>query len=196
VSIQHFSVNGTALGALRARLAWAGAEIGVPALSLLLTDGSATGKGTLDLSSSAPAYQFTGSIDGLHWHGGVLNAEGQFETAGLGIDALKNLRAEGTFTGADIALSVDDSFSKVAGDFQLSFADGWPDLKIQRLEASESDEAWTGSAASRDDGGLIVDLEREGRQRRVISVLQEPSPAISSTISPSSRTSRVAETLR
>jgi hypothetical protein len=179
IAIQHFSLNGAAMK-LRTKLLWNGPKIQFTSLALSMADGALQAAGTLDLAQSTPRYQLTGSLIDLHWHGGVLNADGTFQTSGIGVDAIQHMRAKGTFRGEDLVLSSDDAFSKASGAFDLSFADGWLDLKIQQLEVSEADEFWTGTASTRDDGRLIVDLEHEGRQRHVVSALQMPAAALSS----------------
>lgn len=183
LAVDQFSVNGTPLGSLKTRLLWNGPRIDIPALDLKLADGSVHAAGTLDVVTRAPRYQFSASVAGYHWHGGMLAADGTFRTSGTGLDALENLHAEGTFSGHDVSVSADDLFDMVSGAFEFSFADDWPKLRISRLEASQGDEAWTGNAASQSDGKLVIDLEHEGRQRRVISGLEPQSPPISSALS-------------
>jgi hypothetical protein len=182
LTIGEFSVAGTVLGPLRARLGWTGPRIQFPVLELKLPDGVLRANGTLDVAASAPLCRFSAAVSGYRWRGGVLSAEGTFQTSGTGADALEHLRAEGTFSGQDVSPDTEDMFTSVSGAFDFTFARGWPDLRISRLEASQGDEAWTGAAASQSDGKLVIDLEREGKQRRVISSLEPQSGPISSAL--------------
>jgi hypothetical protein len=135
----------------------------------------------VNLSSYAPRCQFEARVAGFPWRGGTLSADGTFETSGTGLESLQNLHASGTFAGADLNLSADDEFSKIAGQFQFSFSHGWPDLKLSRIEASDGLDAWNGTASSQSDGKLILELEHAGQQRRVIStIIPETAPTVSS----------------
>jgi hypothetical protein len=93
---------------------------------------------------------------------------------------LQNLHSTGTFTANDVTLSADNDFSKVSGQFDISFDSGWPLLKLSRIQASDGLEAWNGSAISQRDGKLIIDLEHGGHQRRVVSNLLPEATAVSS----------------
>jgi hypothetical protein len=96
------------------------------------------------------------------------------------------LQATGTFSGEDIQLSNDDAFDSVSGNFVLSFADGWPDLRLSGIQASDGEDAWDGQAATQSDGKLIVNLEHDGQLRRVVSSLgQENPPTAASTLTSS-----------
>ncbi len=75
------------------------------------------------------------------------------------------------FTGANLSLSPDDLFEKVSGGFHFSFKDGWANLRLANVQASQGEEDWTGEAASESDGKLVFDLENSGRQKRVVSTL-------------------------
>ncbi|MBV9611597.1 MAG: hypothetical protein JO091_03955, partial [Acidobacteriaceae bacterium] len=85
------------------------------------------------------------------------------------------------FSGEDLSLSADDVFSKASGLFDFSFADGWPNLRLSNIQASDGEDAWNGGAASQSDGKLVVDLQHAGRQRRVVSTLTPETPAVSSS---------------
>lgn len=171
LTIGQFSVDHMPLGPLSARFVWKGTNVQFTALRLNLPEGLIRASGAMSIKSYAPRYQFTASVTGFPWRGGLLSADGKFESAGMGMDSLQQLHAQGTFTGDDVTLSANDAFRKVAGEFEFSFANGWPDLRLSNVEASDGDEAWLGGASSRSDGKLIFDLEHEGRQRRVISTL-------------------------
>jgi hypothetical protein len=127
--------------------------------------------GSVDLAAYSPHVHFSATVSGFPWGGGLLSAGGQFHTSGIGLDSLTNLRASGSFLGRDVSLSTADAFSRVSGLFDFSFADGWPNLRLSKLQATQDEDDWTGEAASRSDGKLVVDLENGGRQRHVVSAL-------------------------
>lgn len=177
LAIDRFSVNGIKLGRLSARFTWEGTSFDFAALQLRLPEGLVRGRGTMNLASSSPSVHFDASGTGFPWRGGVLNAQGEFQTSGTGGDSFQNLRAAGTFTGANMRLSGDDAFRTVSGNFEFSFADGWPNLRLSKVEADDGEDAWEGEAASQSDGKLILDLEHDGQQRRVVSTLAPEAPA-------------------
>jgi hypothetical protein len=190
VAVGAFSVNGTELGPLTTHFLWQGANLQLPAVQITLPEGLIRGRGSVSLRSYTPRAQFSARVSGFPWRGGLLSADGDLETSGIGTDSLQNLRASGTFSGADLNFSPDDAFSRISGQFQISFAQGWPDLKLSAIEASDGLDAWNGNASSQSDGKLIMDLEHAGRQRRVVSTLTPESATTVSSISPPRNQSR------
>jgi hypothetical protein len=186
LTVAHFSANGVNLGPLSCRFTWQGPAIQFASVKLNLREGLIRAHGSLNLASYAPQYRFNATATAFPWRDGLLGAEAELVTAGTGLDLLQNLRVSGTFSGQDVQLSSEDSFNTIAGNFDLSFAAGWPDLRLSGIEASDSEDEWTGQAATQSDGKLILDLEHDGHQRRVVSTLtpQSPSPATLTTALP------------
>jgi AsmA family len=182
VSADEFSVNGAQLGSAHSHVLWQGTTVQFNSVQLNLPEGVLAGRGMLNLAVYSPHYLFDASVSGFPWRGGILNAEGTFETSGSTVEALRNLRSSGTFSGENISLSTDDVFSKVSGLFEFSFDNGWPDLRLSKIQASQGEEAWTGEAASQSDGKLIFELQNADGQRRVISSLEPEPPAASSAL--------------
>lgn len=176
-SVDRFSVQGTDLGPLRSHFLWQGANIQFRSLRLNLPEGIISGSGGLDVASYVPHARFNAKVTGFSWGGGLLSADGEFETSGTGSDTLRNLRARGAFNGQGLNLSADDAFARLTGLFTFTFDQGWPDLRLSNLSATEGDDLWTGSAASESDGKLIFDLEHSGRQRHIVSSFEPVAPA-------------------
>ncbi len=181
LTIGRFSVNKNSLGPFSAHILWQGPKVQFTSLQLNLPEGQIRANGTVDLASYSPRYRFAGNVSAFPWRGGLLNADGEFQTYGTGAESLQHLHAVGTFSGEDLNLSADDVFSKASGLFDFSFANGWPDLRLSNIQASDGEDAWNGEAASQSDGKLVFDLEHAGRQRRVISSLAPENPAISTS---------------
>ncbi|MBV9759301.1 MAG: AsmA family protein [Acidobacteriaceae bacterium] len=177
LTIGSFTVNGINLGRLSTRFTWQGTSFDFAALQLRLPEGLVRGHGTMNLASSAPSFDFEAAGTGFPWRGGLLSAQGAFQTSGTGGDSFQNLRAAGTFTGSNVQLSGQDFFNAVSGNFEFSFAGGWPNLRLSKIEADDGEDAWEGQAASQSDGKLILDLEHDGHQRRVVSTLAPELPA-------------------
>ena len=188
IVIDRLSVERAEFGPLMARFLWQEANLQFTALELNLPEGTLKASGSVNLSSYSPHYTFVAHASGLPWGGGLLRATGQIRTSGIGSESLANLRATGSFSAGDVTLPVAGSFSKVSGAFALSFGEGWPDLRLSKLHASQDDEDWSGEAASRGDGKLIFDLEHDGRPLRVVSDLipqtPVPSPPLASQAVP------------
>ncbi|MBV9613356.1 MAG: hypothetical protein JO091_12855, partial [Acidobacteriaceae bacterium] len=119
VTIANFSVNQTSLGPLSARFLWHGTDLQFTALQLNLPEGLIRARGHVNLASYLPRYRFTAKVAGFPWRGGLLNASGDFESSGLGLDTVHHLHAAGVFSGDDLTLSAEDAFSKVAGAFEF-----------------------------------------------------------------------------
>ena len=178
--IQNFSVNQTQLGALSSHFVWQGTNLQLSALQIKMPEGRLQAHGAVSMNAYSPRYRFAAKVDAFPWRGGLLSADGEFVTAGTGADTLQHLRANGNFSGEDLNLSADDAFSRVSGLFDFSFADGWPNLRLSKLQVADGEEAWNGEATSQSDGKLIFDLEHAGHQRRVVSTLApEASAAVS-----------------
>lgn len=177
ITIGQFAVNGAGLGPLSARFTWRGANFNFALLQLNLPEGLIRAHGSLNLASYSPVCRFAATASGFAWRGGVLSAQGEFNTSGTGAESLRNLQATGTFSGENVQLSGEDSFNAVSGDFDFTFADGWPNLRLSKIQAEDGEDSWEGEAASQSDGKLIVDLEHDGRQRRVVSSLAPEVPA-------------------
>lgn len=184
LTIRDFSINGTRLGALSSRFLWQGTNLQFSSLRIKMPEGHLQAHGTVNLSSYVPRYRFAANVEAFPWRGGFLSADGEFDTAGLGSDALAHMHAIGSFSGQDLNLSSEDAFTRMSGLFDLSFAGGWPKLLLSKLQAEDGEDAWNGEATSHSDGKLIFELERAGRQRRVISTLTPEAPAAVSWITP------------
>lgn len=171
LTINRFSVNQTLLGSLSAHFVWLGPVVQFTSLRLAQGESVVHAQGSLNLSSYSPQWRFQGGATGFTWGGGFLNADGEWQTSGTGIDCLRNLQANGTFSGEDIDLSATDSFDSISGHFDFSFNDGAPNLRLAGIEALQDGNEWNGEAATQKDGRLVVDLAHAGRQLHVISAL-------------------------
>jgi len=171
VAVDRFSVDQAALGSLLTHFVWVGPVVQFTSLRVGLGPASVRAQGSLNLTSYSPRWRFQGSVSGFDWGGGVLNADGEWQTSGTGVDCLHNLQASGTFSGEDIGLSATDSFDSISGHFDFSFADGAPNLRLAGIEALQDENEWNGEAATQRDGKLVVDLVHAGRQLHLISAL-------------------------
>jgi hypothetical protein len=163
---------------LRTRFAWQGVNLQLSGLQILSPDISLRASGTVNLAARAPNARFKGSVNGYRWGGGTVDAQGQVESSGAGIDALRTLHAVGSFSGTAVSLSLNEDFDKVSGAFELSFASGWPKLHLSKVQAVQPNDDWSGEALSNSDGQLIFDLGNGDRQLHIVSLLAPSSPPV------------------
>lgn len=175
LDVAKLSFGETNLGPLSTRFMWQGTSLQFSSLRLRLPAGLLRAAGTADISSYSPRYAFTAEVNNYPWRGGMLNAEGAFNTEGVGMASFTNLHAAGTFSGSDLSLSPEDVFSRMAGEFSFSFTGGGPSLRLSKVQASDTENAWTGTGISQSDGKLIFELEHAGQQRKITSSLAPES---------------------
>jgi hypothetical protein len=181
IDLPELTLGGSVVGDLRTHLRWAGTTMQLTAVRLRMAQGEITGAGAINLAGERPKYKLSGDLTGLPWRGGFLSVKGNLQASGRGSDLLRHVAAEGTFTGQDVQLSAEDEFDSLSGKFQVSLPDGWPDVRLTDIQASDGDEDWTGQAASSSDGKLVLDLQHNGQQRRVVSTLS-PDTATSAAM--------------
>jgi len=179
-AVNHFSVNGLELGELSSHFIWESTNVDITSLLLKLGGGKlAEGKidasGSVDVGSYQPHYSFNARLIGLPWAGGSIDADAQLQSFGIGSEGLQHVQATGSFSGDDLSLSADDSFTKLSGSFDFSLANGWPDFRLSKVEGLDGDDdEWSGEAVSQSDGRLIFDFRSAGRQKRIVSSLARP----------------------
>ncbi len=179
IAIAHFVVNQNDLGPLNARFLWQGVNLQLTGLQILSPDISLRAAGIVNLAARAPNARFQAALNGYRWGGGTVDAQGQVESSGAGLDAVRSLHATGSFFGTGVSLSLNEDFDKVSGAFELSFAGGWPKLHLSKVQAVQPNDDWSGEALSNSAGQLIFDLGNGDRQLHIVSLLA-PSPPVSS----------------
>lgn len=182
LSIEQLSANQTILGPLKAHFIWEGTRLEFETMQLQLAQGLVRGSGNIDLSSYSARSRFRTTADNFSWFGGLLSGEGQWESSGVGVEGLRNFRASGSFSGSDLTIRPGDIFDRASGVFKLSFAEGWPDLRVPRLQVTEQEEDWSGEASTRSDGRLMIDLETGDRQRHLVSALMPEKIRVSTPL--------------
>jgi hypothetical protein len=171
LNVSKFVVGDAPIGRLAAHFLWQGTTLDVLSLNVKMPEGRLQTEGKISLNSSVPRFDFKGSVAAFPWCGGLVDAEGTFRTKGTGEDRLRNLQATGNFAGKGLALEGDESFDSVTGNFEFTYAEGWPNLRFPKVQASDGENDWIGEAASQSDGKLIFELTHGGKQRKVISLL-------------------------
>ena len=185
VYVAHLRLNNNDIGPLNTHVVCQAASLQMTALDLHSADFAVNGSGAIDLKTRIPAAHFKGTVAGYRWGGGVVDADGEFDSVGTGSDLLRSLHAVGKFSGSDLSLSLNEDFEKVSGAFDLSFDSGWPKLHLSKIQAVQHNDDWNGEAMSNSDGQLVFDLLSGERQLHIVSLLSSPStspsPAASAT---------------
>jgi len=183
LTIGHFVVNKNDLGPVTSRFVWQGVNLQVVGLHFSVPDGPVNcpvnATGAVNLAARMPNARFKGTLKGYRWGGGSVDAEGELQGSGTGMDGLRSLHATGKFSGTELSLSLNEDFDKVSGVFDLSFDSGWPKLHLSNLVAVQGNDDWNGEALSNSDGQLVFDLGHGDKQLHIVSILAQPQPAAS-----------------
>ncbi len=171
VSVDHLSAGGRALGELSSHFVWRGAAIQFSDATLKMAQGAIDGQGSVDLAPYDPRWRFTAAAVNYPWAGGSLNAKGEFASKGAGQELLRNVTAAGTFSGENLRLSPGTTLEDVAGSFRLTFGEGWPDLRLSNIQATQNGDDWSGEGLTQSDGKLLVTLDHAGREVHLESSL-------------------------
>lgn len=165
VEIGVLAANDWEWSGVRGRVIWDGLHVKVQDLAAAFQGGVISGDLTIDLSKSVPAYVLGGVLKEVAWRDGMVDAEGEVRTYGLGAEVISNLTGKGCFSARDVALAPDFALKALGGCFTLA-SSGPNRLETFKLEASTSDhEAMSGRAVWK-RGGLLT-LEFTGGSKPV-----------------------------
>jgi hypothetical protein len=167
LQIDDLMLAGTHLEKVRARLVWDAARVDLEGLQANLDHAAVTGKLAIDLRGTRPAYKLTGSLKGLPWQSGKVDAEGTMETSGTGLQLLANLKSEGAFTGANVDLGALTLCRAVSGNYALTWPQATPQWRLTGLNMRTADEVYTGSGGTQDDGRVVILLTNGSKEMRM-----------------------------
>jgi hypothetical protein len=168
VQIANLSLGGSHLENVRARLVWDVARVEFDGIQAKLDRSAITGKLAVNLSGNRPSYKLTGTVKGLIWQSGKLDAEGFLETFGTGSQVLANLTSEATFTAIGLDLGAVSPWRSVTGSANLAWS---PRLHLTGLNLKMEDEIYTGTGATLDDGRLVILLNNGTKEMRMTGTL-------------------------
>ncbi|HTD44203.1 MAG TPA: AsmA family protein [Bryobacteraceae bacterium] len=172
LAIQALNVGDYTLSAKTARLLWDGLAVTISGIDARLEndakleDATLAGDLSVDLTGSAPRYRLEGKLDDFAYKGGSLDFSGKIESAGLGLDLLSNVQAEGSLRGRGILFSPEAEFRSVTGRFEMKMAHGGPRWKLSDLDLIQGGETYSGEGTTQPDGRLVLELASRGRQVR------------------------------
>lgn len=143
---------------VRARLLWDGPIIRLADVQSAIGGGKFAGSVTIDVSQREPQYQIPGAITGMPWRSGKVSVEGEAATYGFGADLLRNLHANGSFSGDAIELGAAESWDAANGCFEWAWSPRNSRLKLTQLVLTSAGETWLGSAETQPTGELLLNL--------------------------------------
>jgi hypothetical protein len=166
LTIQALNAGDYTLNAESARVLWDGLAVTISGIEAKLEDATLAGDLHVDLSGPAPRYRFEGKLEDFAYKGGNLDFSGKIESAGLGLDLLSNVHAEGSLRGRGILFSPEAEFRSVTGRFEMKMAQGEPRWKLSDLDLIQGGETYSGEGTTQPDGRLVLELASRGRQVR------------------------------
>ena len=166
LTIQALNAGDYTLSAETARVLWDGLAVTISGVEAKLEDATLAGDLRVDLSGPAPRYRFEGKLEDFAYKGGNLDFSGKIESAGLGLDLLSNVHAEGSLRGRGILFSPEAEFRSVTGRFEMKMAQGEPRWKLSDLDLIQGAETYSGEGTTQPDGRLVLELASRGRQVR------------------------------
>jgi AsmA family len=172
LAIEALSFGDYTLSARTAHVLWDGLAVTISGIEARLENGAQledatlAGDLTVDLSGPAPRYRFEGKLGDFAYKGGNLDFSGKIESAGLGLDLLSSVHAEGSLRGRGILFSPEAEFRSVTGRFEMKMAQGEPHWKLSDLDLIQGGETYSGEGTTQPDGRLVLELASRGRQVR------------------------------
>jgi hypothetical protein len=171
VQIDDLAMPGGHITDVRARVIWDVSRVQFEGLRANLADASLAGKLEVDLRGSRPNYRLTAKVKDLEWQNGSLDFETVLDTFGTGTQLLTNLTAEGAFSGADFELAGLPPLRAAMGNYNLSWWQSGPRLRLTALNLRTDEDAYTGQGATQPDGRLVVLLTTGAKEVRMTGTL-------------------------
>jgi hypothetical protein len=167
VQIDDLMLAGAHLEKVRARLLWDAARVDLEGIQASLDKSAVSGRLSVNLRGTRPAYKLTGSLKGIPWQSGKVDAEGTLETSGTGLQLLTNLTSDGTFTGSSVDFGALMPCRTVSGSYSLTWPQATPRLRLTALSLRTADETYIGSGATQDDGRIVILLTNGTKEMRM-----------------------------
>ena len=167
LQIDELTLAGARLDKVRARLVWDVTRLDLEGLQATFDQAAIAGRLAVNLRSRTPSYKLTGSLTGMPWQSGKVDAKGTLQTSGGGTDLLANLVSDGTFTGSNVDLGPLTLCRTISGSYNLTWAGTAPHLRLSGLNLRTADDSYTGSGATQDDGRMLIVLTNGAREMRI-----------------------------
>jgi hypothetical protein len=168
--------DAAAVKKLRARLLWDGYIVRLADIQSNAAGGKFAGSVIVNLSQREPQYRIPGSLTALPWRSGKVDVEGEAATYGFGTDLLTNLHTTGSFRGRGVELGAAEAWDTAAGCFEWAWAPRNSRLKLNQLVLTSAGETWLGSAETRGDGNLLLNVSDGDKKLQTAEALFSAVP--------------------
>jgi hypothetical protein len=178
IQVNNLLNGDSPIGEFRAHLVWDGPTILLSNVDCRLDTMRATGKMSVNVALSAPAYHLTGNVENLDYRNGQLDIDGDLETSGTAQDLLLNIRSKGTFEGRGIELGPETQVREIAGAYRVAASGGIPKLSLSNVVLSQGLDTFSGQGSSQPDGHIVLELTSGRKQVRLSGMLfpMHPEP--------------------
>jgi len=163
VQIDDLAVGGTHVEGVRGRVVWDGTHLEVDGVQAKVAGGVLNGRLAVNLRAARPVYRFSGKMKGMPWQSGKLDADGDAETSGTGLQLLANLTGDGTFSSSGVDFGGSAPWKAVAGTYSFRY----PKMKLSGITARTGEDSYTGTGATQDDGKLLLVLSDGNKEMRL-----------------------------
>jgi hypothetical protein len=167
ISIGSLSIGGARVEKVKSRVRWDGTLIEMPALEASIEGGTLAGQASINLRRAAPSFRLAAQFRGLAWMRSEWDGKARVDTAGLGADLYRNLRAEISFSARSFSPGAETEFHRLTGACVMTAPRGIPLFSFSALQATIGEDLWQGKGAAGPDGRLSFDLSSGAKRMRL-----------------------------
>lgn len=171
VEIGSLDAGGHELQSVRADLGWNKAVLRIRDFRARLDGAPLQGSASVTFRSGVPRVLAGVQWEDYAWRGGRLRGEAHVETSGWWDDLVRNLKADGWFSGRRIRTSPVDEWSSMSGCFSLLFEEEQFRLELEGVSAAKGLEVYLGSGRTMTDGRLQLELASDVTLIRLTGLL-------------------------
>ncbi len=168
--VETLRVAGAEFKNVRTRIVWDAARVQFLDAAAETGGGVAAAHGLLNLAGNSPAYKLSLRVERVEYLGGTMEGEAEIETAGLGSELVRGLKAQGRFSVDDLEVGALGPVSSLTGEFRVSPQAG---MVLSGLQLKTEAEVFTGQGAAQKDGKLVLQLTSGERKLRVSGTLAQ-----------------------
>jgi hypothetical protein len=168
--VETLRVAGAEFNKVHARILWDAARVQFLDAAAETGGGEAAAHGLLNLAGNSPAYKFSLRVERVEYLGGAMEGEAEIETAGMGAELVRGLKAEGRFSVDDLEVGALGPVRSLTGEFRASPQGG---LVLSGLQLKTEADVFTGQGAAQKDGKLVLQLTSGERKLRVSGTLAQ-----------------------
>jgi hypothetical protein len=166
IQVDELNAVAAELSRVRMSVLWDGTRIAFNGLTA--HDGPAAVAGVLniDLKNPKPRYTGSGTWRNLVWRGGsVSGTVTQFETSGMGLETLTNLKMRGELKATDLDLAPLGGIDRMTGSYAVSWSGTLLRVRFPVLRLDGGDgQVWEGSGSAQGTDGEVTLTPSAGKR--------------------------------